>query len=174
MSRNNRLIELVFSNINRRKDHTKENQQYYPNSVDKFLETDQFLGLSESPHLTRYKNIYNEIINKISDDLNMLSDLEEIITQLRCLKFVPKDFKLSITGDYIYVKVLFYRNHRKIKDIRVIAGKTSEYGKNLKALEKDKTFINMFTAKIIDQMNKEIDETVKFIEPKIINSYIYV
>jgi hypothetical protein len=163
MARKNRLTDLVFSNINKRN-----------TPIDKFLNTDLVLSLSTDPLLNHYKILYNDIITKISKDLELLSDLEEIITQLRCKKYAPKDFNLSITNNSIYVKCLFYRNDRKIKDIRIIAGNVSTFGNDLKKLAHDQSFITMFTDKMKIVMQKEIEKTIKNFENKNKNSYIYV
>lgn len=165
MSRNNRLIDLVFSNINKRK------QQ---NPVDVFLDTDKALSLPVDPLLERYKKLYRETVAKINDDLELLASLEEAIVQIRCQKYAPKDFNLSITNNSIYVKLLFYRNDRKIKDIRIIAGPTTIYGTDLKALAKDQFFIDMFTEKAYATMQKEIIKSIDKLENKIKNVYIYM
>lgn len=165
MSRSNRLIDLVFSNINKRKN---------PSPVDVFLDTDKALSLPVDPLLDRYKTIYSDTVKSITEELELLSILEEIIVQMRCMKSAPKDFNLSITKNSIYVKLLFYRDDRKIKDIRVIAGSTLIYGTDLKALAKDQSFINLFTEKAKLVMQKEIDLSINKLENKLKQSYIYV
>jgi signal transduction histidine kinase len=89
MSRNNRLIDLVFSNINKRK------QQ---NPVDVFLDTDKALSLPVDPLLERYKKLYRETVAKINDDLELLASLEEAIVQIRCQKQYTADSIQALEG----------------------------------------------------------------------------
>lgn len=169
MSRNNRLIDLVFSNIIRKKDNV--------NAAEKFLASDRFLGLPESPALVKYKKMYADINARISEELNLLADLEEIIIQLRCHTYVPKDFKLSITGNFIYVKVLFYRQDKITKDIRIIAGRVDEFlnsAKDLETLYDNQEFIEFVGLKLKTTMQKEIDQTITKLTQKTISSGIYM
>lgn len=165
MSRSNRLIDLVFSDITKRKD---------PNSIDVFLDTDDALALPVDPLLERYKALYSEIIGNIKEELELLSDLEEVIVQMRCKNYAPKDFNLSITNNSIYVKLLFYRDDRKIKDIRVIGGNISTFGRDLEALSKDQSFIDIFTEKAKAVMEKEIEKTISKVQNKMKKTCIYI
>jgi len=162
MARTNKLINLVFSDIIRK------------NDIDAFLNVDDELSLTQSGMLQTYKNMYAEITNKIKNELILLANLEELIVQLRCITHAPLDFNLSITNNSIYVKLLFYREDRIIKDIRIIAGNVATYGDDLNALAKNQDFIDMFTEKAKTAMKKEINKTVNKLEKKLENSYIYI
>lgn len=162
MARTNKLIELVFSDIKRF------------DAVQQFLDVDDALSLPVDPILQKFKDIYAETLENIKAELELLADLEEIIVQMRCEKFAPKNFNLSITNNSIYVKLLFYRENRKIKDIRVIAGNVATFGDDLDALANDQSFIDMFTEKAKAAMAKEIQKTYNKLETKMKTTSIYI
>jgi len=151
-----KLIKLVFSNIFNRRDNI--------HTVNEFVNSDVLLN---TPDLVKYKDIYVEIVNKITADINALADLEEIISQLRCKEIDGNDIKLSITGNFIYAKTVFYRNTNKCKDIRIIAGKVNELlidNKSLLDLYDDKAFMSSAVDKLKTQMQKEINKLIPALE----------
>lgn len=162
MARTNKLIELVFSDIKRF------------DTIQQFLDVDDALSLPVDPILQKFKNLYVETIESIKAELELLADLEEIIVQMRCEKFTPKNFNLSITNNSIYVKLLFYRENRKIKDIRIIAGNVATFGDDLDALANDQSFIDMFTEKAKAAMAKEIQKTYYKLITKMKTTSIYI
>lgn len=158
----NKLIELVFSNIFNRKDKV--------NKPEEFLISDIFLNIPNNNDLYEFKQYYYLLVDKITADINMLADLEEIISQIRCREIGANDFKLSITGNFIYAKAVFYRNTNKSKDIRVIAGRVDEFlpdGKSLQDLYDDKSFSAATVCKLKNQMTKEINKLIPTLKEKL-------
>jgi hypothetical protein len=136
-------------------------------SYDKFIQQDD----SNDKNLARCKELYARIVDKNRDDFETLGKLEEIITQLRCKIISEKNFKLSQVRGYIYARTPFYRNGRNIKDIRVVVGKTSEYGENLDALFELPSFVSQAKIKLMIAMNIEITSNMIFIN-KIEKKYV--
>lgn len=163
----NKLIELVFSNIFNRRDKV--------NKVQEFLVSDVLLNIPDNNDLYEYKQLYSQLVDKITEEINTLADLEEIITQIRCKEIGPNDLKLSITGDFIYAKSVFYRNTNKSKDIRIVAGRVSEVlpdGKSLQDLYNDKTFMATAVCKLKNQMQKEINKLIPILKEKLDDVFI--
>lgn len=136
-----RITDNVFGNIVNDK------------SYDKFLDID---GITGMPDLDRCKSLYQKIIEKNIDDLETLAKLEETITQLRCKRVVEKEFKLSQVRGYIYARTPFYRKGINMRDIRVVVGRTIDYGENLDALFLNKEFVSTAKTKLLEAMNIEI------------------
>lgn len=96
-------------------------------------------------------------------DITLLSKLEETITQLRCKEVAKKDFKLSQVRGYIYARTPFFRSGKDIKDIRVVVGKTSEFGDDLDSLFTNKLFVIQAKERLQTAMTNEIKENMIYI-----------
>lgn len=103
MARNNRLTEQVFTGLD----------------PGKFLSTDEFLGITETPEITKAKELYRKLLDHISPSMTALVTLEETLVQLRCREVIDSNIKLSFIKNYIYARSLFYRSENDVKDIRV-------------------------------------------------------
>jgi len=153
MSRSNRLLDMVFGNIIGGSDK--------PHSYDRFMDTDNVLSIQESDELKYLKHVYESKITTIESDLSFLSDLEELIIQLRCRELVSKEIKFAITREYIYARSLFYRKNSDIKDIRIITGKTTEYGDDMDKLYLNQNLVDKSIEKLTKSMDFEIEKSVR-------------
>lgn len=155
MARNNRLIDVVFSNLV----GTDERVSQY----DKFLSTDKVLGIEETDDIKDAKRLYSSIIRNNKTVFDELAKLEEAIVQLRCREQVLKEFKLSLVREYIYARALFFRPGREVKDIRVVVGRTNVYGEDLQDLMFNGDFMTIARAKLSEAMDNEITENKYYI-----------
>lgn len=155
MARNNRLIDVVFSNLV----GTDERVSQY----DKFLSTDKVLGIEETDDIKDAKRLYSSIIRNNKTVFDELAKLEESIVQLRCREQVLKEFKLSLVREYIYARALFFRPGREVKDIRVVVGRTNVYGEDLQDLMFNGDFMTIARAKLSEAMDNEITENKYYI-----------
>lgn len=153
MPRNNKVTERVFANI--------AETGGRKGSYDKFLAIDQELGLQESPLLIQLKERYNEIAKDCVDDIKLLAALEEIITQIRAKQVIDSKLRLSLSRDYIYARSSFCRKDKQINDIRVVVGKTSEFGDDLNTLLNDQSFRMICKSKLEEAMDKEVEINIK-------------
>jgi hypothetical protein len=144
MARNNRLTEQVFTGLD----------------PDKFLSTDDVLGITITNHIRRCKILYTKILEDIAPSITELIRLEETLVQLRCRELIGQDIKLSFVKNYVYARSLFYRSSNDVKDIRVIVGKISEYGNNPDVLLNDKVFMGIAKTKLEEAMDLEINPFV--------------
>jgi len=149
MPRNNKITEKVFAAI------AETGRQ--KGSYEKFLSIDQEMGLQESLTIKMLKLRYTEVLQNCVEDIKILAALEEIITQIRAKEVINSELRLSLSRDYIYARTTFYRRDNQINDIRVVVGKTEEYGSNLNKLYKNKKFKTICIEKLTDAMNKEIE-----------------
>lgn len=144
MARNNRLTEQVFTGLD----------------PGKFLSTDEFLGITETPEITKAKELYRKLLDHISPSMTALVTLEETLVQLRCREVIDSNIKLSFIKNYIYARSLFYRSENDVKDIRVIVGKISEDGDDPDVLLDDDVFMVIATMKIKEAMDLEINPVI--------------
>jgi hypothetical protein len=151
MGKNNRLTDGAFSVLIGNDEQVK------------FLLADDELGIKVTPEIAQYKELYTRILNKNIGDITLLAKLEETITQMRCKEVAKKDFKLSQVRGYIYARTPFFRNGKDIKDIRVVVGKTSDYGDDLTALFANKAFVIQAKEKLQVAMTNEIKQNMIYI-----------
>jgi len=156
MARNNRLIEMVFANVVGTEDRVS--------MYDKFVSTDGALKIEETKDLKEAKNLYSKIIANNKVILDELAKLEEAIVQLRCRQQVLEEFKLSKVRQYIYARALFFRPGREVKDIRVIAGQTDVYGKDVNDWYNNGDLMTIAKAKLSEAMDAEIEDNKHFIK----------
>lgn len=147
MGRVNKSIEGVFTDI--------------VGTVKQLSSYDVFIGDAKnaSRTLKPFLETYRKSIIKNKSEFEKLAKLEEIIMQIRSRDEI-NDIKLSLVREYIYARCSFYRSGKKIKDIRVVADNTINVGKNIKALAKNKTFMDKAKAKLEKAMNKEIETKI--------------
>lgn len=126
----------------------KEISQY-----DLFLNTGP---KTESQDLTKYTDLYRNIVTKWKTQFETVALLEEVILQLRSKENI-KEIKLSLVKEeYIYARTPFYRRGGSTKDIRVIVGKTDIDGDDLNVLAKDVEFMERAKRKLSTAMDKTI------------------
>lgn len=152
MPKNNKVTKRVFAEIA----ETPDKQESYK----EFLNIDKELGLVESDLLISMKEKYTELTNESAATIKILSSIEEIIVQIRSKQVIDSELRLSLSRDYIYARSSFYRKSTPINDIRVVVGKTSEYGDDLEKLIRDHTFRLLCKEKLIEAMDKEIYKNV--------------
>jgi len=159
MPKNNKVTERVFADL---AETIGEKGAY-----DRFLAIDQEMGLDESATQTAMKSKYAQLAHTRAEDIKCLAAMEEIIVQMRCKQVIESELRLSLSRDYIYARSTFYRRGKEINDIRVIVGKTTEYGvaplfgTDLDTLLKDKSFRTICHMKLTEAMDKEIEKNVK-------------
>lgn len=153
MSRYNPVIERIFSNI------VDEN----PNrgTYNAFLNVEDNLNLPKNQTVENFKEMYGKVINGCIEDLHLLAKLEEIIIQTRCKSIIQSEMKLSQSRNYIYARSTFYRKGKEMNDIRVMVGKTDNWGDDLNALMENKQFRVLCYTMLIDAMDREIESNVK-------------
>jgi len=148
MPRNNKITERVFADIAEATPGT--------GAYDKFLAIDEELGLPISPQLESVKEKYKELSQDCVYDVKVLAMLEEIIIQIRAKEVINSELRLSLSRNYIYARSLFYRRGKEINDIRVIAGKTEDFGEELDELLEDDNFRILCRKKLTQAMDEEI------------------
>lgn len=158
MSRYNPIIERIFSTI------VDEN----PNrgTIQSFLNIEDNLNLPKTQMVENFKEMYHNVINGCMEDLYLLSKLEEIIIQTRCKSIIQSEMKLSLSRNYIYARSTFYRKGKEMNDIRVMVGKTDNWGDDLNALMANKQFRILCHTMLIDTMDREIESNVKQLNKK--------
>ena len=134
-----------------------ENKEY-----DLFLQSDNAIGIIETPEIIKYKSLYDKIVNDNKPEFELLAKIEEVIVQLRCKESIQP--KLSIVKGYVYARSLFYRMGKEIKDIRIIAGRADNLGTNLDVLLAEKDFISRTIKKLEIAMEKELLINLSLIE----------
>lgn len=123
-------------------------------------DVDQFL-LNE---LGQYGDTYKDIYNKISKEIETLSQLEEVMLQKRCMtEDNLNNIKLSVLRDYVYARCPFYRKDKTTKDIRVIVSRIDiiypdDRNPSLDKLYDDHNFINKAKTKLMEAMESEFNE----------------
>lgn len=155
----NKIINLVFSDIiNKQK-------------IGKFLNVDDELDVKPPSSLL---DLYQKTLHGIYDEILFLADLEEIITQYRAYDYIPNDFNLSVTNGFIYAKIPFYRKSNKIKDIRIIVGRTEEFGDDLNDLYDNQNFIDTLKDKAKSKIYDIISQNIIKMENKLVDNDIYI
>ena len=115
---------------------------------------------SGSKNLKSFVSKYKSTVDDIRTKIHMLSDLEEIIMELRAKEHMS-DIKLSLVRDYVYARCDFFRKDNKVKDIRVIVDVTSNLKTtNLDELLKDEAFMTVAKEKLTAAMEEEIKRRV--------------
>ena len=154
MPRNNQTITRVFTEMVR--DET----------YDKFLEVDEQLDLVVSETQSAMKEKYQYILTNIKRELKIISRVEEIIIQLRAKEQIDSELRLSLSRNYIYARSVFFRTDKEINDIRVIVGKTTDYGEDIEVLIKDPNFRELCKSELIKAMDVIIEMNVQsFYQP---------
>ena len=149
MPRYNEINKKVFTGI-----VTTNGQK---GSLDEFLDVDKCLGLPVSMELELIKNKFELLARQSSANVGTLADMEEIIIQMRSKEVIETELRLSLSRNYIYARSLFFRRGKEINDIRVVVGKTEDYGDNLDELMNDDKFRTLCKGKLLEAMNKEIE-----------------
>ena len=115
---------------------------------------------SGSKNLKSFVSKYKSTIDDIRTKIHMLSDLEEIIMELRAKEHMS-EIKLSLVRDYVYARCDFFRKDNKVKDIRVIVDVTSNLKtNNLDELLKDEAFMILAKEKLLASMETEIEKRI--------------
>lgn len=154
MPRNNQTITRVFTEMVRDK------------TYNKFLDVDEELELMVSETQSAMKEKYLNILTSIKWDLKILSRTEEIIIQLRAKEQIDSELRLSLSRNYIYARSVFYRMDKEINDIRVLVGKTEDYGDNIELLIKSPDFRELCKAELIKAMDTIIEMNLQsFYQP---------
>lgn len=140
-------------------------------SFEKFIKIDE-VNTIDTSHFNNYKEEYNNLVNEHKSVFKKLALLEQVIIQNRCFNTIDESVKLIIARGYIYARALFYRQDNEVDDIRVIVGKTDEYGDNPDVLLKDKGFMEITYNKLYDAMEKEIEKTEEQLNQINVNVHI--
>lgn len=115
-----------------------------------------------SPELNRYLEAYKKTVDKNKLTFEVLARLEDLIMQLRTRENMnSKDIRLNVVRGYIYARIPFHRKDRESKDIRVIIGRTEDWGTDLKKLLGNKKFIAAAKEKLTSAMTEVIDESIE-------------
>lgn len=111
-----------------------------------------------SSDLTKLTGTYKNIVTQWKSNFETVAVLEELILQMRSMENLS-EIKLSkVRDEYIYARSPFFRRGGSTKDIRVIVGRTDINGKDLNALAKDITFMELAKRKIKTAMNEVITQ----------------
>jgi hypothetical protein len=157
MPRTNKITERVFSGLEKTRDRN--------GAHERFLALDGELGLQETKGLIAWKKRYADLAENFVDDLRDLALMEEIIIQMRAKQVIKSEIRLSLSRNYVYARSLFYRRGNQINDIRVVVGKTEEFGTSDFALlnirlETDPAFLVLCVSKLETAMDLEIERTI--------------
>ena len=155
-------------------DNTKNNRGIFSmitgadgveNMIEKFINCK---NKTQDPKMDKLLENYKKKIAKITKTMEDLSNDEEIILQLRSRDNVnPKSISTYLVKDYsgkldyIYARTVFYRQDKKIKDIRVIVDKLSNYKMPFEKLQKNKKFLQLAQTKLVEAMTEEIEKKYK-------------
>lgn len=127
-----------------------------------YSEMAKFVINSPSPASEELKSltkVYSNSVDQITDKLNYLAKLEELILQMRAMENLV-EIKLSIVrDDYVYARSPFLRIGSSTKDLRIIVGKTDSLGNDLEKLEKDDVFMERAKRKMKESMKEMIVKT---------------
>lgn len=116
------------------------------------------------PELSTCIKQYKKLIKNNKSNLNAIALIEETIIQLRCKDTIDGNIKFSVVRDYIYARAPFILKGKKLKDIRVIVGKTSVFGTDTVKMEKDKNLLEIAYVKLQTAMTDVINENLKQID----------
>jgi len=143
MSKFNRVTQAVFADIV----GTDDRISLY----DRFLSTDGSLNIKVKESLKECKRLYSNIVKTITPDIQVLSSLEEMIIQIRCLETIDSHLKISANKKgHVYARALFFRQEKDVRDIRVFLGGMDTINN-----------VSLAKEKLTAVMNKEIEETLK-------------
>jgi len=157
MSRNNKLIKTILSNI--------FNDDMSLDSCKDFLSIDKEFSIKESDTIKFYKQKYRNLVHKTKDDIIELSLIEQLIVQLRCRSTIDQNIKLFFASNnknttYVYARTLFYKSDTNIRDIRVFMGDIKTLGvEHVTDLYGDPSFMSICRTKLDDIMTIEIINT---------------
>lgn len=162
MPKINKITDRAFADIVKSPIHD--------DSTTNFLSIDKELGLDECELLKSLKDQYKKLVDDVYEPISVLAHIEEIIIQIRAKQVIDKDLRLSLSRNYIYARSTFYRRDNQINDIRVLIGKTSDFGDDLDLLLNDDIFRLICKKKLTEAMNREIKNNVEKLS-LIINEY---
>lgn len=149
MGRNNKNLTGVFSNI-----IMDGEPSHY-----RFIKEQKTLK-KPKPELAQLNHQYKDILMKYQPIIEKLGVLEVLIMQNRILEnFTEKDIKIYKLRNYIYARIPFYNITTKSKDIRVLVGKTSEWGANVKKLLGNEKFMGIVKEELTSLMKTQISIT---------------
>ena len=156
MGRVNKMTEGVFVQI-------VGNSNQIPD-YDRFLNLQKELN-EPSKELKKVLTTYTKLVNKNKATFEKMALLEELIMQIRTRdNFTFEDLRLNILREYIYARIPFFRTDKDMKDIRVIAGLTTNYGADVQNLSGNDEFKGKATEKITQAMDKIISENLNLIK----------
>jgi hypothetical protein len=128
-------------------------------SYEEFLNIDTELGIKETRELTQAKALYRQFLNEAKGNIEILSHLEELISQIRSKEMIPSEMKLSTCTSYVYARSTFYRRRYAPNEIRVFIGRTDIVGNDLDTLRTSEPFMTLAKRELSSVMNKEIKQT---------------
>jgi hypothetical protein len=125
-----------------------------------FLNMDKDLNIPETIEISKAKEIYRAYLKNVDKEVEVLSYMEQLISQIRSREVVPTEIKLSIQSDYVYARSTFYRHNSTANDIRVIIGRTDIVNKTIDQMSNDHDFMTKATAVLRLAMTGEIEKTM--------------
>lgn len=165
MGRNSILNDGVFTKIVGT-DKTKSSYELFIKYGESFSQDD--LQLAE------FTGKYTNMIQLMKNDFELLSELEQLIMQMRAVNKLEENIKYSIGGrnnEYIYAYALFYRHNHEKKDIREIVGRTSDYGAVLSKFPGNETLKTRATVYLAIKMSEVIHRNREYILEKLENKF---
>lgn len=165
MGRNSILNDGVFTKIVGT-DKTKSSYDLFIKYGESFSQDD--LRLQE------FTGKYSDMIDSMRNDFELLSEMEQLIMQMRALDKLEENIKYSIGGrnnEYIYAYTLFYRHNHEKKDIREIVGKTSDYGADLSNFPGNESLKTRATVYLAIKMGEVIHRNREYILEKLENKF---
>lgn len=119
----------------------------------------------QSPDELYCMTLFQKVLSKHREGLEILSRVEEVILQHRCMTDLEKNVKLYLmkNDEYIYSRTTFYRIGKRVSDIRVFIGRTTDYGKDLNYLINNTTFLKSCHTKIRVAMELEIEKNMSYV-----------
>jgi hypothetical protein len=120
----------------------------------------------------RLLKAYEALIKKddFYETLGILSDIEIAIIQKRymaspkiTLSLVPQK-RADTVVEYVVARSPFYIKGKERQEIRVYLGRVDDLGRGIKALERDKKFMDKATIRVVHEMNKHFQETLNLIK----------
>ena len=124
--------------------------------IEKFLKMEIY-----TEEMKEFIEMYKDVLSSIQPGINDLMQLEEVITQIRCLKHISSEIKIFVLQKYVYARSTFYRSDKQTKDIRVSLGLVEDLGTDMDVLRQDEKFMEYARDTIWQAMNEEIDKSIK-------------
>lgn len=153
MGRNNKINgQMVFADIIGKAGSTP--------TYESFLNIDQTLNIPETNDLKKIKEVYEIYLEKVKENVNVLSYIEEAVSQIRSKIVLKDEIKLSIQTNYVYARTTFYRRRYEPNDIRVIVGRTDIIGSDIQKLLEDDEIMHKAYNQLMFAMEVEIDQTL--------------